>query len=59
MSLITAAFTFTREYCYHLLSDKIVFDLRNDLFQKLIHKDIEFFDSNRSGELLSRLSSDV
>lgn len=25
----------------------------------MIVKDIEFFDSNRSGELISRLSSDI
>ncbi|CAD8129534.1 unnamed protein product [Paramecium sonneborni] len=40
-------------------NQKITFHLRNELFQSLILKDIEFFDSNRSGELISRLSSDI
>lgn len=33
--------------------------LRNSLFEKLISKDISFHDVNRSGELISRLSSDT
>lgn len=59
MSIITAIFTFTRAYAYNILGEKITFDLRNDFYRSLISKDIEFFDTNRSGELISRLSSDI
>ena len=33
--------------------------LRKRLFHSLINKDVEFFDSNRTGELISRISSDT
>ncbi|CAD8176902.1 unnamed protein product [Paramecium octaurelia] len=59
LTIVSAIFTFVRAYAYNILGEKITFDLRNELFQKLITKDIEFFDSNRSGELISRLSSDI
>ncbi|CAD8099465.1 unnamed protein product [Paramecium sonneborni] len=59
LTIVSALFTFLRAYAYNILGEKITFDLRNELFQKMITKDIEFFDSNRSGELISRLSSDI
>lgn len=33
--------------------------LRQDLFKSILHQDIEFFDKNRSGEIISRLTSDI
>lgn len=33
--------------------------LRQDLFKSIILQDIEFFDKNRSGEIVSRLTSDI
>ncbi|CAD8104708.1 unnamed protein product [Paramecium primaurelia] len=59
LTIVTAFFTFLRTYAFNILGEKITFHLRNELFQSLIQKDIEFFDSNRSGELISRLSSDI
>ncbi|CAD8210699.1 unnamed protein product [Paramecium octaurelia] len=59
LTVVTAFFTFLRTYAFSILGEKITFHLRNELFQSLMLKDIEFFDSNRSGELISRLSSDI
>ena len=33
--------------------------MRKRLFNSLINKDIEFYDTNRTGELISRISSDT
>jgi ABC-type multidrug transport system fused ATPase/permease subunit len=33
--------------------------IKYDLFNSLIHKDITFYDNNKTGELLSRMDSDT
>ncbi len=34
-------------------------DLRTELFDNFINKDTEFYDRNKTGELISRISSDT
>jgi ABC-type multidrug transport system fused ATPase/permease subunit len=41
------------------LGERIVQRLRNKLFQSILKQDISFFDAERSGDLISRLSSDT
>lgn len=57
--VVASVFAFTRASAYNVLGEKVTLDLRNELFSKLVSKDIEFFDHNRSGELISRLTSDI
>ena len=33
--------------------------MRKDLFASILKQDIEFFDNHKSGEIVSRLTSDV
>ncbi len=33
--------------------------LRTELFARFVYKDTAFYDENKSGELLSRISSDT
>ena len=33
--------------------------MRKDLFTSIMKQDIEFFDNHKSGEIVSRLTSDV
>jgi ABC-type multidrug transport system fused ATPase/permease subunit len=40
-------------------SERVVMRLRNQLFHRLITQDVQFHDKNRSGELISRLSTDT
>lgn len=42
-----------------MISEKVVLEMRTDLFRSILSKDVEFFDSRKTGELLSRLGSDV
>lgn len=47
-----------RYYLFSLSGERIVLNLRRRLYEKIISQDVEFFDFNRTGELMSRLSSD-
>jgi ABC-type bacteriocin/lantibiotic exporter with double-glycine peptidase domain len=44
-------FTFIRAMLYNLISEKIARNLRGDLYASLINKDVEFFDSKKTGDL--------
>lgn len=59
IAITTGIFGFFKGYCYDLLGSRVVRDLRLELFSKLLHKDLEFYDSNRTGDLLSRIGSDI
>lgn len=59
LSVVMAIFSALRGYCFNLLGEKIVRDLRKELFAALIKKDVSYYDKNKTGELISRLTSDV
>ncbi len=58
LALVLAAATAARFYFVSLLGERVVADLRGQLYDHLIGLDAEFHDRNRSGELVSRLSAD-
>lgn len=41
------------------VGERVVIDLRSDLFDRLSLQSINFYNNNRTGELLSRISSDT
>ena len=47
-----------RYYFFTLSGERMVLHLRRQLYQKILAQDISFFDANRTGDLMSRLSSD-
>ncbi len=47
-----------RYYLFTMAGEKIVIGLRQRLFGQILSQDVSFFDFNRTGELMSRLSSD-
>lgn len=47
-----------QSYLGNLLSHKVGFQLRQEYFEKLMSMDIEFFDENKTGKLMSRLQED-
>jgi len=59
VALVLAASTATRFYCVSWLGDRIVADLRSGVFASVLRQDPVFFETLRSGEVLSRLSSDT
>ena len=57
--LAQAVFIFFRHYYMTWLGERVVTDLRVDLFRHLATMPQSFFHRTRTGELLSRLSDDV
>lgn len=48
-----------RSYLFTVAGERIVSDLRISLYHSLIEQDIGFFDSEKTGDLMNRLSSDT
>jgi len=59
VAVVLAAATAIRFYCVSWLGDRIVADLRSGVFDSVLRQDPVFFETLRSGEVLSRLSSDT
>ncbi|WP_269791691.1 ABC transporter transmembrane domain-containing protein [Stenotrophomonas sp. Iso1] len=58
VAVVLALATAARFFFVSLLGEKVVADLRGQLYAHLIGLDAGFHDRNRSGELVSRLSAD-
>ncbi len=48
-----------RSYMFTVAGERIVTDLRRQLFARILDQEVGFFDVNRTGELLSRLGVDT
>lgn len=57
--LISGVFVGLRGVVFNTMSERIAKNLRGDFYQNIVNKDIAFFDERRTGDLLSRLNSDV
>lgn len=59
VALVLAIATAGRFFCVSLLGEKVVADLREFVFQRLLWLDMDFFARTRAGELISRLAADT
>jgi subfamily B ATP-binding cassette protein MsbA len=57
--LAQKAFSFLQEYLNELANQRIVHRIRCDLYEHIERLPLRFFDRNRTGDLQSRLTSDV
>jgi ATP-binding cassette, subfamily B, bacterial MsbA len=57
--IIQAAVSALQGYLIASLGERLTFDLRTTLFRHLQRLPLSFFDSRRSGELMSRVTNDV
>ena len=57
--IIQAALSALQGYLIASLGERLTFDLRTMLFRHLQRLPLSFFDSRRSGELMSRVTNDV
>ena len=57
--LVQAVFDFLRTYLLAYIGEGVVADLRAKLYTHLINLPVKFFDSRKTGEITSRLTSDV
>jgi len=59
ITMIGSVATFVRTSVLDIIGQRVSNRLRTQLFNNLIEQEMAFFDENRSGELASRLSTDV
>lgn len=57
--LVMAVGSFVQSYFLGITGERIVYELRTSLFQRLITLSMSFYSRHRVGELMSRLSNDV
>lgn len=57
--VVSSAFSMLRGALFTLAGERLVSRFRTRLFDHIMFQDIAFFDTNQSGELQSRLSSDT
>jgi ATP-binding cassette subfamily B (MDR/TAP) protein 10 len=56
---VGAAANAGRVLLFRLAGESIIQNLRNNLYKSVLRQDMAFFDRNRTGELISRLSTDT
>ncbi len=59
LKLADALFRFSQTYLLAWIGQKVLFDLRRDLFDKLMRLHVGYFDRTPTGRILTRLTSDV
>lgn len=59
ISAVIAVGTFTRFYLVSWLGERVSADLRKAVFDNVVHLHPGFFEANRAGEIMSRLTTDT
>ena len=59
VTLLGSIFSFGRSYLFAYAGEQMVSRIRCRLFQSMLFQELAFFDGSRTGELVSRLSSDT
>ncbi|WP_341226424.1 ABC transporter transmembrane domain-containing protein [uncultured Arcticibacterium sp.] len=57
--ILQGIFSFLRVYIFSYVSQNVSADVRRKVFNKLISLPINFYEKNRVGDLISRITSDV
>ena len=56
---IQAVLSYFRVYLFEVVSQRGMGDIRKTLYRRIITQPVAFFEKNRTGDLISRMSSDV
>lgn len=57
--LLLALGSFSRYYFVTTVGERVMADIRRAVYNKLLTRDVYFFETNRIGEILSRLTTDT
>ena len=57
--IIQGILAYIRSYSFAIVSEKSIGKMRTDLFSKIICLPVSFYESNRVGELTSRITGDI
>ncbi|MFX1271894.1 MAG: ABC transporter transmembrane domain-containing protein, partial [Promethearchaeota archaeon] len=52
-------FDMVGRYVAALMAQHVIYDLREELYDSLMEKDLAFYDENETGQLLARVTTDV
>lgn len=55
----SAICSFLRGLLFQLSSERIARNMRKDLYKAILSQEVGYFDENKTGSLISRLSSDI
>ncbi len=56
---LKGVFTFLQNYLMNLVGQRVIFEVRNQIFAKFHQLSMNFYAQKRMGELMSRITSDV
>ncbi|GMS85522.1 hypothetical protein PENTCL1PPCAC_7697, partial [Pristionchus entomophagus] len=59
LTVVSMLLTGLRNGCFSYLTNIITSKMRKDLFHSIVHQEIAFFDTHKSGAIVSRLTTDV
>jgi len=59
LGALYGVFDVVGRYTAALVAQHVVFDLRSELYESLLEKDLAFYDENETGQLLARVTTDV
>ena len=59
LAIFQGLFTFLRAYLFQYLAERVGYDLRNELYDKLQQLSFSFHDQSQTGQLMSRATDDV
>ncbi|PSN49512.1 ATP-binding cassette sub-family B member 8 [Blattella germanica] len=57
--ILQACFTFIYIYLLSCIGERVACQLKQELFESIMKQDIAFFDKQRTGELVNRLTADI
>jgi ATP-binding cassette subfamily B protein len=59
VTIIKGVFSFTQRFWMEKVAQKIIYDLRNRLYDHLQHLSFSYYESTQTGQLMSRATADV
>ncbi len=59
ITLVRTALGYVHNMIFERVSQNTVHDIRNDTYDKLNRQDFNFFDTNRTGDIMARMTGDV
>src|SRR5256714_10373128 len=59
VKLAQFAFSYFQEVLLNSVGQRVMYDLRSELYEKLQHQEVAYYDRNPVGRIMTRLTSDV
>ncbi|MBO4389637.1 MAG: ABC transporter ATP-binding protein [Lachnospiraceae bacterium] len=59
ITLVRTVLFYSNNMIYETVSQKMIYQLRNRLFGKILRQDMAFYDRNRTGDLMTRVTGDL